>query len=127
VDKNSKYIMTSKVKNKKIAGRVRRHKKTRSRIMGTSACPRLSVFRSNKHIFLQLIDDISGKTLVSESDMKEKKNGTKIEVAKIAGKKIAEMALAQKIEKIVFDKGGYKYHGRVKAIAEGAREGGLNF
>lgn len=104
-----------------------RHKRVRARAIGTKQRPRLSVFRSNKHIFLQLIDDRAGKTLVSAADLKSKKKLTKTELAKSAGKKLAETAKEKKIKKVVFDRGGYKYHGRVKAAAEGAREGGLNF
>jgi len=107
--------------------RLIRHKRIRAKAMGTKEKPRLSVFRSNKHIFLQLIDDKAGKTLVSASDEKNKKKSTKTELAKEAGKKLAEAAKEKKIKKVVFDRGGYKYHGRVKAAAEGAREGGLQF
>ncbi len=103
------------------------HKRIRAKISGTKEQPRLSVFRSNKHIFLQLIDDNSGKTLVSANDLKTKKKATKTEIAKEVGKELAKLAKAKKIKKVVFDRGGYKYHGRVKASAEGAREGGLNF
>jgi large subunit ribosomal protein L18 len=104
-----------------------RHKRIRAKISGAKERPRLSVFRSNKHIFLQLIDDSAGKTLVSASDLKMKKKGTKTEIAKEVGKELAKLAKAKKIKKVVFDRGGYKYHGRVKASAEGAREGGLEF
>ena len=104
-----------------------RHKRIRAKISGTTERPRLSVFRSNKHIFLQLIDDSSQKTLASASDLKIKKRGTKTEIAKEVGEELAKLAKAKKIKKVVFDRGGYKYHGRVKASAEGAREGGLNF
>ncbi len=108
-----------------------RHKRIRAKISGTKEQPRLSVFRSNKHIFLQLIDDSSQKTLVSASDLKINLSaggkGTKTEIAKEVGKELAKLAKAKKIKKVVFDRGGYKYHGRVKASAEGAREGGLSF
>jgi large subunit ribosomal protein L18 len=107
--------------------RERRHNRIRAKAIGTKEKPRLSVFRSNRHITLQLIDDQSGKTLVSASDLKLKKKATKTEIAKEIGKKLAETAKEKKIKKVVFDRGGYKYHGRVKAAAEGAREGGLNF
>ncbi len=103
-----------------------RHKRVRAKISGTKERPRLSVFRSGRHIFLQLIDDKTGKTLVSISDFKMKKD-KKVNLAQEAGKRLAESAKEKNIKKIVFDKGGYKYHGRVKAVAEGAREGGLNF
>lgn len=104
-----------------------RHNRIRAKAVGTKDKPRLSVFRSNKHIFLQLIDDDSKKTLISASDLKIKKKGTKTEIAREIGKKLAEAAKLKKIKKVVFDRGGYKYHGRVKAAAEGAREGGLIF
>ncbi len=99
----------------------------RAKISGTKTRPRLSAFRSNKHVFLQLIDDEAGKTIVSVSDSSAKKNINKIDTAKEAGKKLAEMAKGKKIKKVVFDRGGYKYHGRIKAVADGAREGGLEF
>ena len=107
--------------------RITRHKRIRAKAIGTKEKPRLSVFRSNKHIFLQLIDDKAGKTLVSAADAKSKVKKTKTELAKDAGKKLAELAKVKKIKKAVFDRGGYKYHGRVRAAAEGAREGGLEF
>jgi len=89
----------------------------------------LCVFRSLRHIYAQLIDDKEGKTLVSASDLeiKKKKGVKKTEIAKEVGKLIAKKAVAQKIKKVVFDRGGYKYHGRVKNLADGAREGGLEF
>jgi len=116
--------------------RQRRHRRVRAKIKGTSQKPRLSVFRSNKHIFLQLIDDEKGKTFVSVSDFqpstktkgkKGKSKMTKVEIAAVAGKKLAELAKKKKIKYAVFDRGGYAYQGRVKAAAEGAREGGLIF
>ncbi len=105
-----------------------RHKRVRAKIRGTKECPRLSIFRSSQHIYLQLVDDSQGKTLVSSSDLEIKKKGlSKLAKAKEAGKSIAKKALAQKIKRIVFDRGGYRYHGRVKAVAQGARESGLEF
>lgn len=104
-----------------------RHKRVRAKVSGTAERPRLSVFRSNKHIFLQLIDDTKGKTLVSMSDYKIKKKIRKSEAAKEAGMELAKLAKAKKIDKAVFDRGGYKYQGRIKAAADAAREGGLNF
>ncbi len=100
--------------------------------MGTSAIPRLYVFRSNKHIYAQLIDDEKGKTLVSANDLELKKPSSgakkgKIGQAGAVGKLIAKKAIDKKIKKVVFDRGGYKYHGRVKALAEDAREAGLKF
>jgi len=106
----------------------RRHKRVRGKISGTADRPRLSVFRSNKNIYAQLIDDEKGKTLVSvkNSEVKSKKI-KKSEMAKELGMLIAKKAVEKNIKKAVFDRGGYKYHGRVKALAEGAREGGLEF
>jgi len=114
--------------------RKRRHKKVRARISGTSKVPRLCIFKSNKYIYAQLIDDEKGKTILSSDDFKFKKTKTKtssssgkVASAREVGKIIAEKAVKKGIKKIVFDRGGYKYHGRVKALAEGAREGGLKF
>ena len=107
-----------------------RHKRVRAKIFGTRQKPRLSVYRSNKHLFLQLIDDESGKTILSVSDRElksKKKDVKKSDRAYEAGKLLADRAKAKKIEKAVFDRGGYKYHGRVRRVAEGARESGLNF
>jgi len=104
--------------------RYRRHKRVRAKIFGKKEKPRLCVFRSAKHIYAQIIDDERGKTMVSASDLELKKQEDK---AKEVGKLIAKKALEKKIEKVVFDRGGYNYHGKVKALAEGAREGGLKF
>jgi large subunit ribosomal protein L18 len=106
---------------------IRRHVRVRSKIAGTEACPRLSVFRSNKGMFLQLIDDVSQKTLVSANQTEIKKKAVKVELGKELGLLIAKKASALKITKVVFDRSAYKYHGRVKAVAEGARAGGLEF
>ncbi len=96
--------------------------------MGTDKKPRLCVFRSNNHIYAQLINDVQKKTILSASDQKLKRGKmTKVDLAKEIGKAIAKVALEKKIEKVIFDRGPYKYHGRVKAVAEGAREGGLKF
>ncbi|MEK7575284.1 MAG: 50S ribosomal protein L18 [Patescibacteria group bacterium] len=118
----------NKIKNEK---RARRHKRIRSRISGTSSIPRLSVFKSNIYIYAQLIDDEGQKTLASISSLELKKGkksaANKTTSAREAGKALAEKALGQKIKKVVFDRGGYVYAGRVKALADGAREGGLNF
>ena len=105
----------------------RRHARVRAKIVGTAARPRLSVFRSNRGMFLQLIDDAAGKTLASASSLEVKAKGKKVEISKELGKMIAEKAAAKKITAVVFDRGAYKYHGRVQAVAEGAREGGLQF
>ena len=108
--------------------RLRRHKKIRAKIRGVSSLPRLCVFKSTKHIYAQLIDDDKGKTLLSTSDLELKKDKRKkIDTAKEVGKLIAKKAQELKIETVVFDRGGYRYHGRIKAVAEGAREGGLKF
>lgn len=108
--------------------RVRKHKRVRAKISGTSDRPRLVVFRSNKNIEAQIIDDVKGVTLVSASSVQLKlENGGNVEGAKVVGAKLAELAKAKKIENVVFDRGGYIYHGRVAALAEAAREGGLKF
>ena len=115
-------------KESKNVSRLRRHARVRNKISGTATCPRLNVFRSNSNIFAQIIDDEKGVTLVSSSSVELKiKNGGNIEGAKLVGKDIATKAKKNKIEKIVFDRGGYLYHGRVKALAEAARENGLEF
>ncbi|MCX6736466.1 MAG: 50S ribosomal protein L18 [Candidatus Parcubacteria bacterium] len=108
--------------------RDRRHARVRAKVLGTVERPRLSIFRSNKFIYAQIIDDEAGKTLVSASDMelKGKKKG-KIESSKTIGVELAKKAKEKNISKVVFDRGGYLYAGRVKAVAEGAREGGLDF
>lgn len=107
--------------------RKRRHKRVRAKVSGTPEIPRLSVYKSNAGVFVQLIDDIAGKTLVSAGNKEVKAKGTKTEQGFEVGKLIAEKAKKAKIEKVVFDKGGFKYHGRIKAVADGAREAGLQF
>ncbi len=109
--------------------RVRRHKRVRSKISGTAQCPRLNVFRSSMHIYAQIIDDVSGKTLAAASSTEKDFGmyGGNVEAAKKVGQMIAQKAKACGITDVVFDRGGYVYHGRVAALAEGAREGGLNF
>jgi len=114
-------------KNKTKENRESRRGRVRAKVSGTAERPRLSVFRSNRRVFLQLIDDDRGITLVSASDLKLKKKMKKTEIAKEVGKELAALAAKKKITKAVFDRGGYKFHGRVKAAAEGAREGGLKF
>lgn len=115
-------------KQSKNAVRVRKHARVRAKVSGTPTCPRLVVFRSNKHIEAQIIDDVKGVTLVSASSVSMKlENGSNIEAAKQVGAKIAELATAKKISEVVFDRGGYIYHGRVAALADAAREGGLKF
>ena len=114
-------------KDKNIA-RVRRHARVRAKLSGTAEAPRLCVYRSNKNIEAQIIDDVKGVTLVSSSSMALKlENGSNVEAAAKVGQDIAEKALAKKIKKVVFDRSGYIYHGRVKALAEAAREAGLDF
>ena len=109
--------------------RVQRHKRVRGKITGTAACPRLNVFRSLQHIYAQLIDDVNGVTLVSASTVEKdfKDYGGNKDAAFKVGKLLAERAAAKDIKDVVFDRGGYIYHGRVQSLAEGAREGGLNF
>ena len=108
--------------------RVKKHRKLRNRLSGTPECPRLNVFRSNAHIHAQIIDDVNGNTLVSASSVELKlENGGNVEAAKTIGKTIAERALEKNITNVVFDRGGYIYTGRVKAVAEAAREAGLKF
>jgi len=111
------------------AQRLKRHKRVRSKISGTPACPRLNVFRSETNIYAQVIDDVAGKTLCAASSLEKdfSCDGTKTDAAKLVGQKVAERAKAAGITTVVFDRGGYVYHGRVKALAEGAREGGLEF
>lgn len=114
------------IKDTKIQKRWRRHRKIRARISGTAEVPRLSVFRSNKFIYAQLVDDTTSKTLASASDMGAK-GKTRLENAKHTGATLAKLAGALSIKKVVFDRGGFIYTGRVKALADGAREGGLVF
>ena len=110
--------------------RLIRHKRIRTKLMGTCAVPRLSVFRSNKAIYAQIIDDATGKTLCSASSLDKEinvKNGSNVEAATAVGTLVAKRALDLKIEAVVFDRGGYLYHGRIKALADAAREAGLKF
>ena len=108
--------------------RIRRHIRVRSKISGTPECPRLNVFRSNAHIHAQIIDDANGVTLVAASSVDMKlENGGNIEAAKAVGAEVAKRALEKNITNVVYDRGGYVYHGRVAALAEAAREAGLKF
>ncbi len=124
-----------RTKNLKKEHLKKRHLRIRRKVKGTKDVPRLSVYRGLKNIYLQIIDDEAGKTLLgtatSAKDFKEKmglnKNKKDMETAKLLGKYLGEAALAKEINKIVFDRGGYKYHGKVKAIADGAREAGVKF
>ncbi len=117
--------MNSKEKRE---ARLRRHTRVRKSISGTPEVPRLNVFRSNKAIYAQVIDDTKGETLVSSSTLELKiKNGGNIEAAAAVGKDIAEKCKKAKISKVVFDRGGFLYHGRIAALADAAREAGLEF
>ncbi len=109
--------------------RVKRHQRVRGKISGTAERPRLSVFRSENNIYAQVIDDVAGTTLAAASSVEKafEGNGGNVEAAKKVGAMIAERALKKGIEEVVFDRGGYIYHGRVQALADGAREGGLKF
>lgn len=118
---------TRQIKNK-IQRRGRRKAGIRKRVMGTPDCPRLSVFRSAKHIYAQVIDDLGGKTLVAASSVTEKvAAGGNVAAAEVVGKTLAEKAKAAGISAVQFDRNGYRYHGRVKALADSAREAGLQF
>lgn len=113
---------------KKNEERIRRHKRVRTVVKGTPDCPRLNVYRSNANIYAQVIDDTQGKTLVSASSLELKlENGGNVEAAKQVGEAVGKKCLEAGIEKVCFDRGGYVYHGRVQALADGAREAGLKF
>jgi large subunit ribosomal protein L18 len=114
-------MFSKELRRNKIRARIR------SRVSGTAQKPRLSVFRSNKYIYAQLIDDVAGKTLVSTSSRALTEKVNKVDSSVEVGKALAQKALASGITEVVFDRGGYLYHGRVKALADGAREGGLKF
>jgi large subunit ribosomal protein L18 len=117
--------------DRKISARKRRHYRVRKKILGTAERPRLSVFRSNSHLYAQVIDDLVGKTVASAStldkELKKKVKSTTIDAAKKVGELIAKRTLASGVKAVVFDRGGYIYHGKVKSLAEGAREAGLIF
>ncbi len=120
------------MKETRRAARQRRHLRVRKKISGTSQIPRLSVFRSLKHIYAQIIDDVSGRTLISAStldpDIRDQvAELSKTEQAQLVGRRLAEKALSNGVTQVVFDRGGYQYHGRVKALADASREGGLKF
>mgnify|MGYP002780075999 CR=1 FL=1 len=116
-----------------LSARKRRHVRVRAKVSGTPQRPRLNVFRSSAHIYAQVIDDLAGRTLVSASDLEDEvvqaagENAPKTARAKAVGQVVAERAKAAGVTAVVFDRGGYLYHGRVKAVAEGAREAGLEF
>ncbi len=111
----------------KLNRRIRIKKSIRSKVSGTAEKPRLSVFRSNTSLYAQIIDDHAGKTLVSASSKEFESKGLNVEISKNVGRKLAEKAVSNGISTVVFDRGGYLFHGKVKALAEGAREGGLKF
>lgn len=115
------------VTNKKLQRRQRIRKSIRRKLSGTSERPRLSVYKSNKAIYAQIINDEIGNTLAAATSLEVNTANANIEIAKEVGKKLAEKAAAHGISQVVFDRGGYIYHGKVKALAEGAREGGLKF
>lgn len=118
--------MTPNTVNKRIV----KHRRVRAKVTGTALRPRLSVFRSNKHIYAQLIDDVSGKTLAQFNDLaldKKQKTGAKVDLAKKVGMALGEAIMKKGFKMIVFDRGGYKYHGRVKSLAESLREAGIKF
>jgi large subunit ribosomal protein L18 len=116
------------IKSHNTGGRERRHRRIRAKVSGTAVRPRLSIFRSNKYIYAQIINDETGTTIVSASDLgvKSKVKG-KLEASKNVGEEIAKLAKEKKVSKVVFDRSGYLYTGRVKQVAEGARAGGLDF
>ena len=119
-------------KNLALEQRVRRHRRIRGRVSGTPERPRLNVFRSSAHIYAQVIDDTRGHTLAAASTVDpglrtQLGGNTKLEEAKLVGRLVAERALAAGIEQVVFDRGGFKYHGRIRALADAAREAGLKF
>jgi large subunit ribosomal protein L18 len=119
--------MIRKIEKKEIRNRI--HQRIRRKLAGTSERPRLAVFRSVAHIYAQIIDDAAGKTLVSASSVDKgiRTNGGNLAAAKTIGKAVAERAKEKGIKRVVFDRGGYQYHGRVKALADAAREAGLEF
>jgi large subunit ribosomal protein L18 len=118
---------------KALSPRKRRHVRVRAKVHGTAARPRLNVFRSNAHMYCQVIDDVRGHTIVAASDLEDDviakvgEDAAKVDRAKAVGEVIAERAKAAGVDAVVFDRGGFLYHGRIKAVADGAREGGLKF
>lgn len=113
--------------NSKTLGRTRRHRRVRKKVIGTAERPRLAVFRSNRHIYAQVIDDVAGRTLASASTLQEGVDGAPKDKAKAVGVTLASKAKGAGVTKVTFDRGGFMYHGRVASLAEGAREGGLEF
>jgi large subunit ribosomal protein L18 len=113
--------------NEKVLARTKRHRRVRKKVVGTPARPRLAVFRSNRHIYAQVIDDVAGRTLASSSSLATKAGDDPIANAKEVGLALAARAKDAGVTSVAFDRGGFMYHGRVKALADGAREGGLEF
>ena len=120
-------LLFHKKTSPKVVGRLKNRMKIRKKVSGTDERPRLCVFRSGKHMYGQIVDDAAGKTVVSASTLKVKAGQSSVSAAKAVGVELAKLALDKNIKSVVFDRSGYIYHGRVKAVAEGAREGGLNF
>lgn len=123
-------MISIKLKNKtaaKVTKRLKNKARIRKKVGGSPERPRLSVFRSGRHIYAQIIDDVNGKTLVSYSSLSAKASANNVETAKAVGEEVAKRALSKDIKNVVFDRSGYVFHGRIKAIADGAREAGLNF
>ena len=113
---------------RKLTGRPRRKVRIRKKVQGTPERPRLTVFRSHKHIYAQVVDDTQSRTLAAASSaIKDASDGSKVDTAKAVGAAVAKACLDKGINKVVFDRGGYRYHGRVRALADGAREAGLKF
>ncbi len=121
-------MATRKIKSAKGARRLRTKRSIRRRISGTADCPRLTVFRSNRNLYAQLVDDVSGRTLVSASTLdKGHEADSPVHAGLVVGERLAERAVGRGINQAVFDRNGYRYHGRVRSLAEGARKGGLKF
>jgi large subunit ribosomal protein L18 len=115
------------VSRAKRQGRLKRHARVRRRVVGTAERPRLAVFRSNKHIYAQIIDDAAGRTVASAGSLALPGDGDKKTAARRVGTEVAKLAKAAGVNSVVFDRGGYQYHGRIKALADAARDGGLDF
>ena len=114
-------------RKEKLRSLSRRHRRVRKKVIGSTERPRLAVFRSNRHVYAQLIDDSAGRTLAAASSLKDSNGKDPKERAKAVGAALAQRAKEAGVTQVTFDRGGFKYHGRVRAVAEGAREGGLNF
>ena len=112
---------------RKVTGRARRKLRIRKKVQGTSARPRLSVFRSAKHIYAQVIDDVGGRTIAAASSVGQETGANKVDTAKSVGTLVAKTCLDKGVEQVVFDRNGYRYHGRIRALAESARDAGLKF